>query len=148
VPLGSLAFPAIPGVRSPAIAQGVMFDAHALPFLVPAVDADGNERAGIRTPESSVALATYTGWNFRNPATGADTAFAPLLGSRIPLPPDAGARERRRDPRRSIGERYASESAYLVRARDAASALIADGFLLERDLPHVLARMKAQWNAR
>lgn len=152
VPLESLAFPAIPGVRSPVIAQAVMLGApsgeRALPFLVPAVDADGNERAGVRTPESSVPLATYTGWNFRNPATGAERAFAPLLGSRIPLPPDAGARERRRDPRRSIEERYTNETAYLIRARDAASALIADGLLLERDLPHVLARMKAQWTAR
>ncbi len=30
---------------------------------VPAVDADGNETAGIRLPPIAVPLATYTGWN-------------------------------------------------------------------------------------
>ena len=46
---------------------GQMIDAKfsALPFLVPQVDADGNERAGIRVPEQLVPLATTTGWNFR-----------------------------------------------------------------------------------
>ena len=39
-----------------------------LPLLVPQVDEDGNERAGIRLPEVAVPLATYTGWNFRKPA--------------------------------------------------------------------------------
>ena len=33
--------------------------------LVPAVDRDGNDRAGIRLPEIEVPLATQKGWNFR-----------------------------------------------------------------------------------
>ena len=60
--------PAIPGVAVAAAISGWRADrAKPLPFLVPAVDADGNERAGIRTPEIAVPVATYTGWNFREP---------------------------------------------------------------------------------
>ncbi len=42
----------------------------AFPILVPQVDADGNELAGIRMPELSVPLATYTGWNLFNERSG------------------------------------------------------------------------------
>src|SRR6185369_6192250 len=44
--------------------------------LVPAVDADGNERAGIRLPEIAVPLATFTGWNLRSERVGAAGALA------------------------------------------------------------------------
>jgi hypothetical protein len=148
VPLQSLHFPAIPGVQSPTGAQPVRLADRALPFLVPQVDADGNERAGLRTPESTVPLATYTGWNFRTPATGAPESFATLLGARIPFPHDAAAREQSHDPRTPTTERYPDEAAYMARAQPAAAALVAERLLLERDVPHVLARMRAQWMAR
>ena len=148
VPLRSLQFPAIPGVQSPTPATPVRLADRTLPFLVPQVDADGNERAGPRTPESSVPLATYTGWNFRNPRTGAPDSFATLLGSRIPFPRDAAAREQSHDPRTSAAERSPDEAAYMARAQQAAAALVADRLLLERDVPHVLSRMQAQWRAR
>src|SRR5882724_11589332 len=41
------------------------------PVMVPQVDADGNEIAGIRLPEVQVPLGTYTGWNQRAPNLGA-----------------------------------------------------------------------------
>ena len=47
--------------------------------LVAAVDTDGNERAGIRLPDISVPLATYTGWNVRRPDIGGPL----LLDSRV-----------------------------------------------------------------
>jgi hypothetical protein len=34
---------------------------------VPAVDRDGNEVSGIRLPDVTTPLATYTGWNLRHP---------------------------------------------------------------------------------
>ncbi len=37
----------------------------ALPLLVPQVDADGNDLAGIRMPDVAVPLGTATGWVFR-----------------------------------------------------------------------------------
>ncbi len=42
----------------------------AFAILVPQVDADGNELAGIRVPELSVPVATYTGWNLFNEKSG------------------------------------------------------------------------------
>ena len=38
--------------------------------LVPDVDSDGNEVAGITMPEISVPLAAHTGWNLRHPDIG------------------------------------------------------------------------------
>ena len=40
--------------------------AGAWPFLVPQVDEDGNELAGIRLPDQAVPIGTLTGWNFRD----------------------------------------------------------------------------------
>ena len=107
-----------------------------------------NERAGIRTPESSVALATYTGWNYRNAATGGTTQLVSLLGSRIPFSATPEARARTSDPRRSIAERFADRATYLQQASSAATALVADGVLLADDVPEVMRRMDAQWDAR
>ncbi len=58
--------------------------AHPLPLLVPQVDRDGNELSGIRLPNVAVPLATYTGWNFRNPSIGQPGELLPLTGSYIP----------------------------------------------------------------
>ena len=49
--------------------------------LVPAVNADGNEVAGIRLPDVAVPLGTYTGWNLRAAACGAEGMLAPYQGS-------------------------------------------------------------------
>ena len=68
-----------------------------LPLLVPQVDADGNERSGIRLPEVAVPR-TYTGWNFRSAATGGTSQLVPLLGSYIPLARTKVEREARHDP--------------------------------------------------
>lgn len=56
------------------------------------VDAEGNEIAGIRMPELGAPLATYTGWNLRDPATGAPAEFASMQGSFLPFPRDPAAR--------------------------------------------------------
>ncbi|MCH9011027.1 MAG: hypothetical protein IIC21_10415 [Chloroflexi bacterium] len=42
------------------------------PSLVPGVDEDGNEVAGIRLPDVAVPLATYTGWNARHSDIGGE----------------------------------------------------------------------------
>ena len=124
VPAASVAFPAIPGVASPrsltagpraanALIAGGAGAGAPLPLLVPQVDADGNERAGIRLPDVAVPLATYTGWNFRSAAIGAPGELVPLLGASIPFPPTRAAREAAHDPRRSVEERYATRDDYL-----------------------------------
>src|SRR5215831_4058871 len=119
VKASSVAFPSIPGVHSPrALTAGVRMSTELapdsaganapLPFLVPQVDADGNERAGIRLPEVAVPLATYTGWNFRSEKIGGSDQLVSLLGSYIPFAQTKADRQASRDPRASIGERYSS----------------------------------------
>ena len=112
----------------------------------PQVDEDGNERAGIRLPDVAVPLATYTGWNFRQPATGAPGELVSLLGSSIPFPATRAAREAAKDPRRSIEERYASQDEYLGEVEQALDALVLKGYLIYDDGPRILQRATDEWD--
>ena len=107
------------------------------PNLVAAVDEDGNELAGIRLPDISVPLATYTGWNVRHQDIGGPGQTLSLLGSTIPFPVTRAEREAAGDPRRSIEERYLAKEDYLRQVRQAAAALVQQGYLLAEDLPTV-----------
>ena len=147
VPAAHVPFPAIPGVQSPTIVEQLRRDGQLVPFLVPQVDADGNEVAGVRTPESLVPLATYTGWNFRNRSTGGTTTLVSLLGSRVPFPATAAAAAATRDPRAPIAARYADKEAYLAKARAAANDLVEHRYLLAGDVGQAMRRMEEQWDA-
>lgn len=137
-------FPSIPGVASPRIVPAQRVNDRAIPFLVPQVDADGNELSGVRTAEIVVPVATYTGWNFRSAAIGGTNALVSLMGSSIPFAPTAKAKVAG-DPRKSIEERYSSEAAYTTAARAAADKLVAGGYLLRDDVAHVLKRAQDHW---
>lgn len=143
-------FPALPGVTDPRTIVGparrINGETVPLPHLVPQVDADGNDIAGIHDPEVAVPLATTTGWNFRSERAGNPRDIVQLLGSYIPLPKTRAAREARGDPRLSIEERYGGADAYLERVRAAAKELIEDRYLLEEDLPRVLERARQHWD--
>lgn len=102
--------------------------------LVPAVDADGNERAGIRLPEVEVPLATYTGWNLRDEKYGAGGMLAGLHGGYLEFSKDKNAD----DPRQSILERYASRDVYLAQFTDAVLDLQRQGYLLDEDAVRML----------
>jgi hypothetical protein len=115
------------------------------PFLVPQVDEDGNERAGIRVPEVAVPLATTTGWNFRAKAVGNPGNIYNLLGAYIPFPASRAEREARGDPRRSIAERYQDRDDYLQRVKSAAQELVQGGYLLDEDVTRVMDRAAAHW---
>ncbi|MBI3401885.1 MAG: hypothetical protein HY048_10735 [Acidobacteria bacterium] len=158
VPAAAVSFPVIPGVASPrALTAGARIanpflkrngDGGAgapLPLLVPDVDADGNERAGIRLPDVAVPLGTYTGWNFRQPSTGSPGELVSLLGSYVPFAATTADRAAG-DPRRAIQERYASRDAYLDQARQAAEALVAQRFLLVDDVERVVQRATDTWD--
>jgi hypothetical protein len=159
VAASSLAFPAIPGVASPValtagrrmanpfLAGGAGAGAE-LPLLVPAVDEDGNEKAGIRLPDVAVPLGTYTGWNFRHPSTGSPGELVSLLGSSIPFPATRATQERMRDPRRSIEERYTSRSEYLDKVRGIAESLVQPGYLLYDDIDRIVQRAADRWDVQ
>lgn len=149
VPLTALQFPSIPGVGDPRVIEGpgqmINGKFSAMPFLVPQVDADGNELAGIRVPEVSVPLATTTGWNFRAERLGNPTTVYALAGSYVPLARTRAERETRRDPRPSIEERYSGRDDYLQRIRAAAAALVKERFILEEDVEDVIQRAMRHW---
>lgn len=104
------------------------------PSLVSALDADGNETAGVRLPDVTVPLATHAGWNPRDPETGAPEQIMPMQGMSLCFPRTPDEREAAHDPRRSIAERYVSRDAYLEQVRAAARKLAGQRYILEEDI--------------
>ncbi len=160
-----LDFPRIPGVNTSTgvhkayrvdygprfVTEGIVTrepPAVGKPFaiLVPAVDDDGNEVAGVRMPELEVPLATYTGWNLFNEHSGPPHEIASMVGSYIPFRRSRAEREASRDPRPSIEERYASRAEYLGRVAEASLDLIDDGLLLHGDLPAIVRGAANHWD--
>jgi hypothetical protein len=117
-----------------------------MPLLIPQVDRDGNERAGIRLPDIAAPLGTYTRWNFRNAKIGAPDQLFPLLGSYIPFAASKAEREQARDPRASIEERYPSRERYLALAQEAGAGLVKDRYLLADDLPGLVKHAGDHWD--
>jgi hypothetical protein len=161
--LSAYAFPAIPGVVRPHEANeafrldfgpnwrnGILSVqppkvGRSFPVLVPQVDADGNERDGVRLPEIIVPLATYTGWNLRDPSIGASDQRVAFEGSYIAFSRDAAERERMRDPRKSIAERYANRNDYLARYKNAVDALVKQRWVLPEDRAALIRRGEEEW---
>ena len=102
---------------------------------VPALDPDNNERGVLRLPRVGVPVATYTGWNLRNPRIGAPTELLDLSGSRIPFPATVEERTRTQDPRPAVTERYDGFADYKARYLTAGAQLVADRYLLLEHLP-------------
>ncbi len=160
----SATFRAIPGVRfpdrlarparldfGPETARGIATElppkvGGQFPSYVCAVDADGNEVAGIRPVELRAPLATVTGWNPRHPAQGAPGDLMQMMGSTLPFPRTRQARERAGDPRLAIAERYASREAYLAAVRAAAEALVAARHALAEDVEAMVERGGRLWD--
>jgi hypothetical protein len=122
------------------------------PTLVSAVDDDGNEVAGIRLPDVSVPLATYTGWNVRHESMGqpglmSSSAGSPLCGSTLVFPLTASSRTETRDPRMAVEERYESREGYLSKVQDAAHDLVAQRYLLEEDVGACVSVAADKWDA-
>jgi hypothetical protein len=135
----------------PEIARGVIGDLPpkiGAPFasFVPSVDADGNDVPGVRPVELGAPLATFTGWNPRHPEQGAPGDLMSMMGSTIPFAATRAQREAAGDPRPSIEERYASRDAYLARAREAASQLVARRYMLAEDVDAAVERAGQLWD--
>ena len=104
--------------------------------LVSAVDADGNEVAGIRMPSVAAPVAAYTGWNPRKHIEELPDALYERLGSKLPFPPGQP----------SVTERYASIDDYTAAARAAAESLVAERFLLAEEVNSVVKRAAADYS--
>jgi hypothetical protein len=146
-------FPEIRGIQWPyTVPGGFRSDlggsptSHPVPFLVPQVDADGNEIGGIRLPEVAVPLAATTGWAFRSERAGATTQLITNTGSYIPFARTKAEREKNGDPRPSVSERYASRADYLQRIEAAARRLVDERYVLSSDIPAIVERAGRHWD--
>jgi hypothetical protein len=106
----------------------------AYPSYASAVDADGNEVAGIRVPDISVPVATYAGWVPRHPDTGGAGQVLDMMGSTLAFAATPSERQERGDPRPSIAERYRDRDDYVAQARAAAEQLAAAGYIVAEDI--------------
>jgi Alpha/beta hydrolase domain len=164
VPLKKYAWPAIPGVNQPHEAsqafhldfgpnwrEGILtvqppVTGKAFPALVPQVDADGNERDGVRLPEITVPLATYTGWNLRDPSIGAPDQRVAFEVSFLPFPRTLAERQKTDDPRKSIAERYSGREDYLTRYTNALDNLVKQRWILPEDRAALVHRGEQEWD--
>ncbi|MGE0225688.1 MAG: alpha/beta hydrolase domain-containing protein, partial [Acetobacteraceae bacterium] len=140
VPADQVAFPTIPGLQRPRHANPVSppgdWTAPKPPgrtytALVPQVDVDGNEIAGIRLPDIAVPRGTFMGWNLYRPPYP-EGELADRDGTFLAFAETRAEREKTGDPRPSIEERYAAD-AYLLQRRAAARQLLRDRLLLAED---------------
>lgn len=111
-----------------------------VPTLVPRVDADGNEVAGVKSLLARVPLGTYTSWNPlpSGPLKGRERSLA---AGYVPFARTKAERTASGDPRLSIEERYGSGPVYMAKARAEAAALVEARFLLPEDAERLLAQV-------
>jgi hypothetical protein len=110
--------------------------------LVPRVNSDGNEIAGLRGVGLEVPLGTYTGWNLRR-AGFSEGEECGLTGSFIPFARSPTERAASGDPRPSLEERYGDHAGYVAAVRAAAARLVAARLLLQADADAVIAQADA-----
>jgi hypothetical protein len=109
--------------------------------LVPQVDADGNDSAGIRSVFLQAPIGTYTGWNLGR-KDRFENGLCNLQGSFIPFAATRAEREATSDPRPSLEERYPDRDAYVAAFRAAADRLVAARFLLPDDARALVAEAR------
>lgn len=110
-----------------------------LPMLVPKVDADGNEIAGVRSVLLEAPLGTYTGWS---PIANGffKGQIQALGGGYIPFAKTKAERTASGDPRLSLEERYGTHDNYVARVKAAAERLVQERFLLPDDAARLIAQ--------
>jgi hypothetical protein len=107
-------------------------------ILVPKIDRDGNDIAGVRLPQVEAPIGTYTGWNLR-PRGLAENELAGLLGSFIPFATTKAARRKTGDPRLSLKERYVDRDDYVRQISRAARLLVDQRYLLPEDAERMIS---------
>jgi len=169
LPQSSVGFPKIPGVAYTGLkstryllnygpkfySTGVMtidppavkppiFDNRAngpiYPSYVPKTDGDGNDIAGVRLPDVSVPLATFTGWALRSGLQANDGCEG--AGQYIAFAKTKAERMASGDPRPSIEERYPSFAAYSSAVQKVVDDLIAERLILSEDRASNVERLQ------
>ncbi len=134
----------------PGMAQGVPTyppkPGAKLQSYVSAIDADGNEVAGIKPMEILEPLATFTGWNPRHPDQGAAGDLMQMRGSTFAFARTRVQRDKTRDPRPSVEERYASRDAYLEAVRVAGLKMVERRHALAEDVETMVTRAMLRWD--
>jgi hypothetical protein len=142
----------IPTINPPVVSPGnYQFDPASTPFFspdghpvypsfAPKTDSDGNDLAGVRLPDVTVPVATYTGWALRRGAQANDGCEG--SGQWIPFAATAAARAATGDPRPSVQERYPSFADYDTKIQTAMSKMIQDRLLLCEDSVTELSRLR------
>jgi hypothetical protein len=138
VPVDRLVFPHVPGFAVPKAANDVapLADwtdpapaAKSYVPLVPQLDSDGNEQAGIRLPHIAVPLGTFTGWNLYAPPYPAGE-LADRDGTFLAFP--ATEEDRGDDPRSPVETRYPG-NAYAMAIWSRVTMLVEQRLLLPED---------------
>jgi hypothetical protein len=111
------------------------------------VDEDGNELRGIRMPDVTVPVATYTGWNPRRADSGGKGQIISMQGSTFPFAATADERARTGDPRPAVAERYRDRDDYLARVRSAAEDLVHQRNMLAEDVDMAVAIAAQRYDA-
>ena len=151
MPQAQQGFPKIPTVEYTAVVNDLSVNDYdelpwqhtsdRYPALVPKVDSDGNDIAGLRSVMTEVPLGTHTGWNIR--AEGfMEGEGCYLTGMFIPFAKTIA--ERGSDPRASLEERYGTHSQYVEQVTAAAKRLQKQGYLLQEDTEQIIRRSKTQ----
>lgn len=145
-------FPAIPGVMFPTVVNGLDVLDYGPTFgpsggrqtllpptrgagyqvLIPTVDQDGHDVAGIRTIDIAVPVGTSTGWNLYAPGPrGRD--LCGLTGSFFPFARTRAERMTSGDPRRSLEERFGDHGGFVRAVEEAVAAAMDRRHLLPED---------------
>lgn len=103
-----------------------------IPQLVPRLDADGNELAGIRSVQLMVPLGTYLGWNVQAKGFLKGEACG-FFGGFIPFARTKAEREAAGDPRLSLEERYKDQAGFVAQVTAAVARHQKAGWLSVRD---------------
>jgi len=124
--------PATPGLDPDAVSWPLTLGPPTV-ALVSDVDPSGNEVAGVRLPAVAVPVAAYTGWNPRRATEGLPDVLYEFCGSRLPL---------------QSAEVLLSREDYERAVLGAARHLVADRFLLERDVRRTVDEALRLYDAR
>ena len=105
--------------------------------LVPQVNADGIDLAGVRNVYVQVPIGTYTGWNSFRPDLF-QGGFCNFNGSFVPFAATRAERDAVGDPRPSLEERYPSKDDYVAAVKRAGEALAAQRLMLPEDVDRLV----------